>query len=534
MRSASGGFKPSLRNLLVALLALALLASGAAPAPAASDNAEGGARLVRTLMTLVRSEFIEEVPYSKLVNGALAGMQKLLSEKKLPPGSLTMVAADAERDQALEHFNRQFTATARRYPQLMKDNLLTYAAIDGMLKTLDDPYTTYMTPDEYKKLKEAMSGGNFGGLGIYIELDDKNGNQLTVVEPIENTPASRAGIKARDQILRINGVSTRGMDLEAAKDMLRGKVGSKVTLTLRRAGVAEPFDVTLSREMIHVNSVSHRLIESKGHKIGYLKLRMFGDRTSEELEAAMRDLEAQGAQAFILDVRNNGGGYIVSALDVVSKFVPTGSTVVTVAERGAPEMVYRSRPNLRPTLPLVVLVNEFSASASEITAGALRDLGVGVLVGTKTYGKGSVQKIFPIQDPSSATSALKVTTAHYHTPKGADIHKVGITPDVVVTVPQGQSEDVQLARGLQILDEKLQATAARTPSAYPNSVKVNSLEEEMAYIDGQSCADGGSFQVVGRRIVQKDGYLLEEVRVRCTSGGEEKVLLFDISSFVGR
>ncbi len=528
---------PMVGSLRKFLLVLAILGALALPALAAPSRPAltTGFRVIETVMTLVRNDFLEEVSVPQLVNGALDGMRMLLEEKKLDAEFLQQVPETASRDEALDELQRQYREAATLHPELMKGDKLTMEAMQGMLKTLDDPYTVYMNPEEYALLQESMSGGNFGGLGIYIELDAKNSKQLTVVEPMENTPASRAGIKARDQILRIDGVSTRDYTIEQSRDKLRGRVGSKITLTLRRAGVAEPFDVTLVREQIHVSSVTAELIERDGHKFGHLKLRMFGDSTNAELEAAMRQMEAQGAEAFILDVRNNGGGYINTALDVCSKFVPTGSRIVSVAERGTPQTVYNSRPNLRRPTPVAVLVNEFSASASEITAGALKDLGTGTLVGVKTFGKGSVQKVYPLRFPEGQESALKITTAHYLTPSGRDIHKVGIEPDIKVEMPGekiGTAEDTQVQKAVDVLLEKIGAAPAAPTSSVNQAVRTAGVAEQRAFIQAAMQGDP-NYRIMDRQLEFKDGVLLEKIRVQ-GGKGQERTFLFDLSPYLGQ
>lgn len=526
------------RRILLALVLFLALPSSLLARPTPAVDGEAAARAVRNLLERVQNEFIEEVPTPLLVNGALDGIRLLLEEKGLDSSFLGQVSPEAPRAVALAYLTRQFHAAASRYPELMEGNLLTYKAIHGMLDILDDPYTDFLTPEDYARLREYMKGGDFGGLGIYIEMRKENREDpdetglLTIVEPIPDTPAERAGLQPDDVIVRIDGVSTRGITIEEAKSRLRGKPGTEVVLAIRRNG--QVFEVALVREKIHVNSVSHRIIESHGRRLGYLKLRMFGEKTNEELEAALRALENQGAEGYILDVRNNGGGYIAAAVDVCSKFLRTGSRVVSVAERGAPLSVYNSRPNPRPERPLVVLVNESSASASEITAAAMKDHDRAVLVGTKTFGKGSVQKIFEMRD----RSALKITTAHYLTPSGADIDKRGVEPDIKVEMERrrvGTPDDVQLAKAVEVLLAELaKGDDTAEPPPYPGAVRISSVDQELAYLGSLTCEDGGRFEVVHRRPFRKDGFLLEEVRVRCNRGGEERVLLFDLSGYLGR
>ncbi|MCA9792891.1 MAG: PDZ domain-containing protein [Candidatus Eremiobacteraeota bacterium] len=511
-----------LSALLVVVMSLSALAD-------TSAESQASAARVRDMMALIHTEFINEVPSAQLVNGALDGVEAALEEKKIAHAPLQKVAPEDE-DKAFSEFEAQFHPLTRDHPELLEDNWLAYEAIKGMLKTLGDDYTVFLDPDEYSKLKESMSGGNFGGLGVYIELDKNNENRLTVVEPIEDTPAAEAGLKPRDIILKIDGESTVGYDIQMAQTKLRGPIGSEVVLTIRRVNQAEPFDVHVKRDRIHVNSVRHQLIEENGKKIGYVRLRMFGEDTNEELEAAMRELEHDGAEAFIMDLRNNGGGYIISAVDVCSKFLPTGSKVVSVQERGAPNTKYLSRPNVRKNLPLVLLVNEFSASASEITAAAMQDLHRAKLVGVKTFGKGSVQKIFPLPDGS----ALKVTTAHYHTPAGHDINKIGVDPDVLVKMEGKRllsSDDNQLKAAVDVVEEELkvdQANHGDLPTAR-SAVRIFSVEQELAYLRSL----GKRPEVLERRVFEEDGQLVEELKVKFADGSPRTVRL-DISDYLGR
>ncbi|MCE7869977.1 S41 family peptidase [bacterium CPR1] len=511
-----------LRSAMVLVLLLASLVPALAAGP--SDKAKAGASMVTELMGLVQREFIYETTAPKLVNSTIDGLRAALSEKKIDSADLKHVEANLSTEEAYTAFTNQFVQMAALHPELMKDQWLTYTATVSMLKVLDDPYTVFLSPSEYQKLKEQMSGGNFGGLGIYIELDEKNEKWLTVVEPIEDTPASRAGLKPRDVIIKIDGKSTKGFTVDQAQSHLRGKPGSEVTLTIRRKNAGDPFDVKLKREIIQVATVRGNLVEEKAHKIGYVKLRLFGEKTNQELEATMRELEAQGAEAFVLDIRNNGGGYIGTAVDVCSKFLPTGSRVVTVNERAAGETRYDSRPNMRSTVPLVILVNEYSASASEITAGAIQDLQAGKLVGMKTFGKGSVQKIYPLPDGS----AIKVTTAHYLTPAGKDLHKKGVEPDIKVEMQGdkiGTSEDVQLKKAVEIVLLDLPETASTAGKVFPDAIRVSSVAEQMHYLE--------SYQILDRKVRNEDGFLLEEVRVKDPSGAE-KTILFDISTMLGQ
>ena len=387
-----------------------------------------------------------------------------------------------------------------------------------------------MEPDEYRRLRESMSGGNFGGVGIYIELNRENGGRLTVARPIPDTPASDAGLQIGDVILAIDDESTMGFTIDDAQERLRGPLGSPVKLKIRRLNQARPFDVTLKRDKIKVSSVLSRLRTAEGHKLGYIRLQMFGERTDQELEEAMRKLDHQGAEGYILDLRNNGGGYIISAVDVVSKFLPTGSVVTSVEERGAGNKIYRTRPSLRKAKPLVLLVNQNSASASEITAAALSDYERAQLIGVKTFGKGSVQKIFSLPDGSG----VKITTAHYHTPKGKDINEVGIEPNQEVEF-EGRSyaskTDTQfLSAAKQLLQEiKSEEAKAAGTSRLPSA---RTGVEQWRYL---LSLGRGTPKIIDRNYIlgNPDGKLLEDLKVVFPDSASPEVIRFDLGPALG-
>jgi carboxyl-terminal processing protease len=532
--------RPSWRILIV----LAVLLWGVAPAPVMAarphaaiplqqptGTAETAGNITR-LATLVRNEYMEEVPPSKLEQGAYKGMREYLKKQSLN-AAVVPETASKPNDKDFSELRHVFLAVMQKYPHV-NNKQLSYAAIRGMLASLGDPYTVFLDPDEYKGLMGQLNGGNFGGLGIYIEADDKNNKALTVVEPMEGTPAMEAGIKARDVILEIDGKTTKGMALEDATKLLRGPVGSTVTLTLLRG--AETLKIPVVRAVIRVKTLSYKIMPDK---IGYIKLRVFGDNADEEMEEAFRAFDKAGVKGYILDLRNNGGGYITAALDVASKFLPTGSRVVSVAERGAPEIVYNSRPNMRPVLPMVVLINQYSASASEITAGALKDLHEGTLVGVKSFGKGSVQKIFPLPDGS----ALKVTTAHYHTPDGTDIHKKGINPDVNVPMKADEQmgddkNDPQLKAAITLVENKMATSSVDHQqlahvALRPDAIEVGSSGEEFDYIHNLKASDGSGFDIVDQSMVFEGGVNYDKVTLKSEKSGETKTLYFH-SPFFGK
>ena len=335
---------------------------------------------------------------------------------------------------------------------------LIHGALKGMLNTLD-PHSEFMDPKKYEELKKDTQG-EFGGVGVVVSLTKDK--RLTVVSPMEDTPGYRAGILAGDQIVKIDGKSTEKLSLEDAVKRLRGEPGSDVMVSILRPSNGQVKDFKLTRAVIKVDTVkdinSKREFPLSDNKIGYVRITQFGEKTSSELEAALRKLEDQGMQALILDLRNNPGGLLDQAGQVCEKFLPKGQLVVSTEGRGATQKSeYRSTGrNKHPSMPMVVLVNGGSASASEIVAGCMQDLQPlthAIVIGEQTFGKGSVQSILPLPDGS----ALRLTTAKYYTPSHKVIHEHGITPDILVTMTEEEERDLALKRvpgGLDTLDEK--------------------------------------------------------------------------------
>lgn len=492
-------------------------------------DAKDSFKVVQNMFELVRSEYIEETPPSDIVKGAFEALNKGMKEKgytyQLPAVPDGMSMSEAEK-----FLSQNFVKVAESNPKVLTDNWLAHRVIEGMVEGLGDRYTVFMEPDEYRRLRESMSGGNFGGVGIYIELNRENGGRLTVARPIPDTPASDAGLQIGDVILAIDDESTMGFTIDDAQERLRGPLGSPVKLKIRRLNQARPFDVTLKRDKIKVSSVLSRLRTAEGHKLGYIRLQMFGERTDQELEEAMRKLDHQGAEGYILDLRNNGGGYIISAVDVVSKFLPTGSVVTSVEERGAGNKIYRTRPSLRKAKPLVLLVNQNSASASEITAAALSDYERAQLIGVKTFGKGSVQKIFSLPDGSG----VKITTAHYHTPKGKDINEVGIEPNQEVEF-EGRSyaskTDTQFLSAAKQLLQEIKSEEAKTAgtSRLPSA---RTGVEQWRYL---LSLGRGTPKIIDRNYIlgNPDGKLLEDLKVVFPDSASPEVIRFDLGPALG-
>ena len=310
----------------------------------------------------------------------------------------------------------------------------SYEAIRGMLASLDDPYTRFLDPKEFKQMQIDTSG-ELTGVGIQITLD-KDTKEIVVVSPIEGTPASKAGVQPKDVIVSVDGKTTKGMTTDDAVKLIRGKEGSEVTLGLRRKG--EVVIVPLKRARIEINAVESRLNTSAdGTKVGYIRLKQFNAKASREMRAAIRKLEQQGAQGFVLDLRSNPGGLLEASVDIARQWLDEG-TIVSTKTRDGIQDVRRATGNAVTDRPVVVLVNEGSASASEILSGALQDNKRAVLVGQKTFGKGLVQSVRGLSDGSGLT----VTIAKYLTPKGTDIHKNGIRPDVPVELSEREIQSL--------------------------------------------------------------------------------------------
>jgi carboxyl-terminal processing protease len=326
------------------------------------------------------------------------------------------------------------------------DSSIVAGAISGMLRSLDDTYAVYYDPSSYSALQDQQKG-EFAGIGVVVGLDKNSQPYASRVFP--DSPASRAGLKAGDVFSAVGGVRKAKWDLEQFVALVRGPAGTTVTVEITRAGKA-PFSVTVTRATIAPPNTETKTYGS----VGYVRLLTFNDRSAADLSAAIKKFDSDGMKGYILDLRQNGGGLLSSAVDVVSLFVKQG-VVVRVDERSKPEEVLSVSGKSITDKPLVVLVDGNSASASEIVTGALRDASRATIVGQLTYGKGSVQSVRPI----SNGGAVKMTIAHYLTPLRRVINGVGITPDVVVKMdPQLQldeKKDTQLARALEVLRVKL-------------------------------------------------------------------------------
>ncbi|MBD1839418.1 carboxyl-terminal processing protease CtpA [Coleofasciculus sp. FACHB-501] len=351
-----------------------------------------------------------------------------------------------------DSFNQQnwWMARQKAIKQPLSNREATYTAIQNMLKTLEDPFTRFLKPDQYRSL-QVNTSGELQGVGLQIALDAETG-ELQVVAPIDGSPAAKAGIRSRDRILEIDGIQSAQLTLDEAAARMRGAAGTEVRLLMQRE-TKTPEEITLVRSRIALNPV-YAVLDSSSSRfpVGYIRLSQFSANAPTELANAVTKLEKQGAQAYLLDLRNNPGGLLQAGIEIARMWLDEGTIVYTVNRQGILGSFEASAPALTHA-PLVVLVNQGSASASEILAGALQDNGRAQLVGARTFGKGLIQSLFDLSDGSG----LAVTVAKYETPNHHDINKLGITPDREVplepiTLDQvGTEADQQYKTALEVL-----------------------------------------------------------------------------------
>ena len=323
----------------------------------------------------------------------------------------------------------------------IKVDQLVQGAIKGMISELDDPYSRYVDPLSFQREQEDFFIGHFDGLGIEITIVNE---KLTVISPIEDTPADKAGIKAGDIIVEIDGETTKGITLDEVLNILRGEKGTPVTITIEREEEEEFLEIEIIRDTITVEAVKEELIEND--KIGYIRISRFNVNTGPGLKKVLDDYEKLSLEGIIVDLRNNPGGLLESAIEVASEFIKEGD-IVRIKSGNNIIRFYESYGNNNPSLPLVVLVNMGSASASEIVAGAIQDLNRGTIIGENTFGKGLVQQVYSLSDDS----AVIVSTSEYYTPNGRVINGIGIEPDIIVQIDKDDEEDVQLKTAIDLL-----------------------------------------------------------------------------------
>lgn len=387
-----------------------------------------------------RSNIIRNVSAALLIVIALAVGPGQAKETKDKPKT-----SKSDLYGQLELFADAISLIRSDYVDEVDSQKLIYGAMKGMLSNLDD-YSQFMDRDEFQEITSETKG-EFGGVGIEISLKD---GILTIIAPLVGTPAQLAGIKPGDKIVKIDGKLTKNMTLSDAVKQMRGKPGTTVALTVWREKTHKVLDIPIRRAIIKIQSVKDaKLIDGK---IGYIRLTEFQDNTARDLEEALKKLEAQGMDSLILDLRYNPGGILDGAVSVAEKFLPKGKVIVSIKSR-TPEQNAELRSSgkfTHPNYPLIVLVDEGSASASEIVAGAIQDNKRGLILGTKTYGKASVQTVIPLRDGS----ALRLTTASYLTPSGKLIKSQGIVPDVVVEFQEAKSGAGEKGEELEDIFEK--------------------------------------------------------------------------------
>lgn len=380
-----------------------------------------------------------------LLTGELVPFWRLPFGQPVPGRS-----ADLEPFELLNEVRAQLQAYFA-YPERVQDDLLEAGAIEGMIEVLNDPYTAYFTPEEYAELMADMDE-TYSGVGIRVEWSEEG--YVTIVNPIPGSPGEAAGLQTGDRIVEVDGESLHGLTLEQTVGRIKGPVGTAVRLTVERDG--ERFEVTVVRATIETPTLEYAMISSD---IGYIRLWEFNRGIHSRLDSAVKDLRQQGMQGFVLDLRQNPGGLMDEAIKVADYLLPAGD-IVRYEPTFAEPYTYRATGE-GLDLPFVVLVDQYSASASEIVAGAIKDRGAAPIVGEKTFGKGIIQSILPLENGGG----LKVTSARYLTPSGQDIHGVGIEPDVTVPMQPGESlrpldvrdpeRNTQMAKAVELLQSEM-------------------------------------------------------------------------------
>jgi carboxyl-terminal processing protease len=364
---------------------------------------------------------------------------------------------------ALAAIHGRFYGALPKSPDYSADQVLTYAAIRGMLASLGDRYTRFLTPDEYKDMMDE-NRGEFSGIGAHLDAKAKD---VVIVDTIEGSPARKAGLKPGDRITKVDNRVVAGMRVDDAVKLIRGERGTPVRLTIVRKDVTKPFVVTVVRDIVELEPVKTEVLPGN---IGYMSLSSFNDQSDHMIEQALAKLQAKNVKGLVLDLRWNPGGLLDQAVAIASRFIPKGSPVVWIKERGGrPEALRTVRVKRRVgDIPVAVLVNKYSASASEIVSGAIKDTKSGTLVGVTTWGKGLVQTINPIPTDNSA---VLITTHRYYTPNMVDINKKGIVPDVIVDVADKDfaayqkshklTDDPQVKKAISVVESQIARRTAQ-------------------------------------------------------------------------
>lgn len=397
------------------------------------------------------------VALALIVGVSVYAGNRLTAMGVLPITNVNAVQASLEKVNDTENFKKVLDIREmlyRWYDGEIDDSKLAEGAIKGMVSSLGDQYTYYMNEKEFSDFKE-KSQGNYMGVGIQVGVKD---NKIVVVAPIEGSPAEKAGIKTGDVILKINGEPVSGEELDKAVSMMKGTTKENIKLTLYREGKGE-FNVDVMRDVIKTVNVKSEMINSD---IGYIDVLAFDEGTAKDFETQLKALEDKGMKGLILDLRGNPGGFMKECVELVSNFVPKDKVIVSTIDKYGNKEESVSKGGIAQGMPLVVLIDGGTASASEIVAGAIRDYDLGTLVGTTTFGKGIVQVVLDKIGQEKDGTALKVTISKYYTPNGENIHKKGIAPDVTVEYPKelkekpyARSTDPQFEKALEIIQEKV-------------------------------------------------------------------------------
>jgi carboxyl-terminal processing protease len=455
-------------NRIPAVLLILGLTVGLLHGPSASAATPGLTQQQNEELTIsyayLVTNFYKKVDPQVVLDGTRSSMLAYLKAQGIKDPKLAPMRASGDDVTNVRELQHEVGTAVSAYGAKLGTTKITYAAIAGVLGSVKDRYTVFLDPKAFSELNEGLDGTSFGGIGLAYMIDPQT-KAVQVQNVIIDGPSDKAGIQNSDEITAINGKNVKDIIAGASEDvqqtrilkLLRGDPGTKVQLSIVRNGA--PIDpITVTRETIKPPSVYAKLLPDG---IGYAQVSVFGQNTSAELTTALNRLQAQGAKGYVLDLRENGGGYLNSAIDVSSKFIPSGP-IVTVQSRAGQSTEYDAENTAIAPRPLAVLVNGHTASASEITAGAIEDSGVGTLIGTKTFGKGVVQTIFPLRDGS----AVKITTARYFTPSGRDINAVGISPQIEADLPKDArirpgypDQDPQLEKALDYLQTKIAAVS---------------------------------------------------------------------------
>ena len=408
-------------------------------------------RVYKTIMLVVLTAFVTFMitafsMYSYFNNTSLVSMFEKTSSSENSENS--------SKSTDLEKYLKKIKTTIDKY-YLWNDKIdeekLKEGAIKGYVEGLGDEYTEYIPAEEMEDYTENITG-NFVGIGIYMVADKESG-RVVVYYPIPESPAEKAGIKPGDQIISVNGTEYTADDFNTIADYIKGEEGSTVKLEIERNGERKEFEI--KREKINTNPITIEILENN---IGYLKLPSFDEDTAKDFKEKVEELQSKGAKGLIIDLRNNGGGIVNEATDIADMLLDKGQTIISTVDKDQKKEITYSKKDPTFTMPVVVLANENSASASEILACSLQDNERAKIIGTKTFGKGIIQTLLSLTDGSG----LKITTEEYYTPKGTTIHKVGITPDEEVKLPDTvksiysvtKDEDTQLKKAIQVLNNE--------------------------------------------------------------------------------